>query len=518
MGLGIVPRPGERLLPVASALLLAAAFPPLHLGIPSFVGLVPFAVWVTRLPHGAEGAASAARGGLLLGLVLYGLLLHWIVPALAWVTPLAVPAFLAVLTVLAGLTALFGSLLHRGVHGLHVPVWLALPVTWTAVEWLQGHLPGPLAFPWLGLGTSLTGFPEWVGIAEMVGARGVTFWLALVNGLIVGLIVSADARSRRPFAAVAVLAMVAAAPAGWGAWRAGTLETRAAARLGVVHTSVPAESRRDVDAWHREVEADLDRALTGSLPESLDLLILPEGLWVGEEERASAEALTERLRAYALEAAAPVLFGAYSRLDSKTSVNAALLMEPSGLGAYRYEKRRLVPLVETTALPGTSSFTRFRPGGSPDGDGVPVLRVGGTGFGVLICFEAIFPGEARAARIAGADVLVNLTNDGWFGVEGGSRAALHQHAAHLVMRAIETRAGAARSANGGFSFFVDPVGRVSGTAGPEGSGVQGDTVFTTDGVTFYTRHGDLVGPASALVALLFGLAGLSGAVRPHSRG
>ena len=516
-----LPRRGEWLLPGASGLLLAASYPPLHLLFPPVVGLVPFAIWVARLPEGPGGAGSAARGGFVLGVVMHGLLLHWIVPALAWVTGWAVPVFLAVLAILAGLTALFGASLHRAIHRLSMPMWLALPVTWTGVEWLQAHLPGALAFPWLGLGTSLTSLPETVGVAEWVGARGVTFWLALANGLAATALLSAGgAQRRRTTAVVALVALVGvlAVPTGWGVHRARTLETRPAARIALISTSVSAEMRSDLVRWHEEATVVLERLL-GEVPvDAVDLIVLPEGMLVGEPsignppgeaagsrsgDPAGAASLADRLRAQSERIGAPILVGAYLPEGRDGGRNSAVLIGASGPASYRYDKQRLVPLVETSpwawsALGTGLGSARFQPG-----IGRATLSIAGVALGPLICFEAIFASEARAARAAGADVLVNLTNDGWFGIAGAtSRVALHQHAAHIIMRAIETRAGAARVANVGFTFVVDPMGRTHAAGDPGAAGVHVATVRTTDMPTFHTRYGDLLGPASGLAVLV----------------
>ena len=512
----LAPSQGVWLLPVASALLLAASYPPLHLLVPPFVALVPFAVWVARLSGDGEGARSAMLGGLVLGVAMHGLLLHWIVPALAWVTAWAVPVFFTVLAVLSALAALFGLALHRAVHRLAVPVWLALPLSWTGVEWLQAHLPGGLAFPWLGLGTSLTGHPEVVGIAELVGARGVTFWLALANGVLASWILSyAEPRRRRAMAAVALVAVVAL-PVAWGMWRATTLETRTAGHVAVVGTDLSAEIRADVARWREAASTEVAGLLAGLGPGEVDLVVLPEGMLVGDVRDGPEQdgSLAARLRAQAERIRAPILVGAYVPEGREGARNSAVLMQAGGVSPFRYDKRRLVPLVETTrwamGIPGAGfEAGRSGRGGREAGgyDRLP-LEVRGAALGVLICFEASFASDARAARRAGANVLVNITNDGWFGVAGaGSRAALHQHAAHLVMRAVETRAGAVRAANGGFSFFVDPVGRVHGAVEPGASAVSVATVRTTDVSTFYARHGDVLGPASALAALLFILSG-----------
>ena len=185
--------------------------------------------------------------------------------------------------------------------------------------------------------------------------------------------------------------------------------------------------------------------------------------------------------------------------------NSAFLVRADGLDDYRYDKRHLVPIVERAPLlpaawvGGPEYFGSFAAG-----EGWPLAVVGSETFGVLICYESTFPGASRAFRRAGADVLVNITNDSWYGGEPrwARTLALWQHPAHLVMRAIENRSGVVRSANTGISMFVDPVGRVHEATELFQADVTVATVQTTDLVTFYTRHGDLVGAAAAAAALL----------------
>ena len=137
------------------------------------------------------------------------------------------------------------------------------------------------------------------------------------------------------------------------------------------------------------------------------------------------------------------------------------------------------------------------------------MSVGGAGFGVLICYESIFPQLSRTYRRQGADFLVNITNDAWFGRERpiwSRTSALTQHPSHLVMRAIENRIGVARSANTGISLFVDPRGRRSAATPLFRPATRVATVETTDGLTLYTRLGDWPGSLGAASAVLLLLA------------
>ncbi len=515
------------IVPGASALLLALSYPPLHPLVIPFAGLVPFAVWVARRSDDDRGRAASTRGGALLGAIYVTVLCWWVLASLLRTTRLAVPVFLAGVTLVALVAALFGRVLHHAVRGVRAPLWLALPVTWTGFEWTLAHLPGGLAFPWLGLGTSLTGFPELVGIAELVGARGVTFWIALVNGLLAAALLAGFGRARRSrYLAAAVVVLLV--PMAWGAWRARTIEVRSAGSVAVVQTDVPGAVRlRDPSAARDSAHAALERLLPTIATGSVGLVVLPEVALPVEPDRAAAAADMDRLRQHARELDAPILFGAWGRDpdadDGSEGVryNSAFVMGVGGLDDFRYDKHRLVPLVEHTPLV-TSSLLSFPLGtGSYGvGQGRPLAVVDRNSFAVLICFESAFEADARAARNAGADVLVNITSDAWFGTEPSEArtTVLWQHPAHMVMRAIENRAGVARASNRGISLFVDPLGHVHDATRPFEEAVRVAEVTTTDVTTVYARMGDVTGNACAVVAFLLLLSSFRRGVSASGRG
>ena len=442
------------------------------------------------------------------GTVYFGLMLYWLLLALIWFTKLAILAFLATLGVLVVMTTIFAWLLHHGVHRVRAPLWLALPVTWTAMEWARASLPSTLSFPWLGLGTSLTGFPELVGVAEIVGARGVTFWVALVNGLVAGVLLRIGGR-RRWRRELAAIVLVVGLPMGWGVWRAETIETRSAARVAVVQPNVAEHLKLEPEEGRAATAEALGRLLPRIGPNDVDLVVLPEVTFPGLFPRgpeASDDLLG--LQRFSREIGAPVLFGGlgYTRDgDDLTPYNSAFVMEPRGLTGFQYDKRFLVPIAERTPFAplGSLGFLPYA-GTYGVGDGWPLAEVDETRLGVLICYESAYPEASRAFRLEGADVLVNITNDAWYGREPlyTRTTALWQHPAHMVMRAIENRTGVARSANTGISLFVDPIGRVHGSSALFTEDVRIGELLTTDTLTFYTRYGDLLGTASAIVTLL----------------
>jgi apolipoprotein N-acyltransferase len=534
-----MPPRGERALPVLAGILLAAAYPPVRLVLPAFVGLVPLLVFIAERPPGATGRWSATRAGIVTGLVYFGLQLYWMVVALSQYSSLAIPAYALTVVVLAGLTGAFGWGLHYTSERLGLPLVLTAALLWTTMEWVQGRL-GDFAFPWLGLAYALTPYPILAGAADLVGARGLTLWIAGVNGLLAMALVRARAGvlhpgpdpGRGPAPILAAALLLAAVPAGYGVWRAATLELLPVARVAVVQPNIPQHLRFDAALTLDTSMTMLTRLTLNAVREDperhepvqgtrqLDLVAWPEVALTAE--LADEPTLTRTVRHLSARIDAPILVGAYGTDGAGRLYNSAFLIGEDGVRGPRYDKRRLVPFVERVPLRATgrrfgglergrdaplfrtaSSHGRADPTGPVSALAVGPDRPAGAAFGVLICYEAIFADLARSYRRSGADYLVNITNDGWFGRDTpyGRTTALWQHPAHVTMRAIENRIGVARAANTGISMFVDPLGRTRQGTPLFVHDVRVETVLTTRQLTLYTRWGDWLTTLTALATL-----------------
>lgn len=526
-------------------MLLALAYPPARLLAPAFVGLVPLLVFIAERPRGPAGRWSALMAGALTGVVYYGLLLYWVVVALMPESALAVPAYVLSVVLLAGFTALFAWALHYTLERLPmVPLALLAAVLWTTVEWTQARM-GDLAFPWLGLGYALAPFPRIAGAADLVGVRGLTLWIAAINGLLAMALVRYRAAGAQRGSAVgrlvATTVVLAAIPVAYGVWRAATLELRPAARVAVVQPNISQEIRRDHALALDTSMVMLTRLTPGGHDASVQLVAWPEVALT--TELAGDTALLDAVRDLSRLAGAPILAGAYGvdpparRSDRPGAHNSAFLVSADGVIGPRYDKRRLVAFVERVPVTGRGlhrgrAGPLFRTGGTEAvghavsvegavegavedalegavegavGDAVGDAfgdAFGGAAFGVLICYESAFGDLARGYRRDGAEFLVNITNDGWFGREPwyARTTALWQHPAHMTMRAIETRMGAARAANTGISMFIDPLGRVQRATPLFVHAVLSDVVLTTDATTLFVRWGDWLATLAALAA------------------
>ena len=521
----LAPPPGSGWL-AASALLLGLAHPPFHLLLPSFVALVPYALWIERLPEGAEGRSAALRGGFFLGLIYFTLVFYWLLVALVFYTPMAILAFGAPVLILSGFLALVTLGTLRARRRLGWPVWIALPAFWTSMEWFRAQL-ADVAFPWMGLGDTLTGFPWLIGAADIVGSRGLTVWLVAINGLIAGLwaagrrsdVTASRGRLESRRAMGLALALLIVVPTAYSLYRWNTLKLLPAGRAVLVQPNIPEDLKLDsaaaVDSTVRATNTLLTSALAGGA-DSVDLVLLPETALpvfidpIPSIPHAGRGDLVAWAGQWAQRFDAPILFGGIGADDlgegEYDHFNSAFLLDREGRRLARYDKKYLVPIVERVPFVDPDLF-RGVPffGGFAVGVESPVLQAGGARFGVLICYESIFTQLSRHYRNNGADFLVNITNDAWFGRAEpwwNRSSALTQHPAHLVMRAIENRIGVARAANTGISQFVDPLGRVEQSTELFTEAVVTGDVKTSAVLTLYTRFGDVLGWAAAITALL----------------
>jgi apolipoprotein N-acyltransferase len=196
----------------------------------------------------------------------------------------------------------------------------------------------------------------------------------------------------------------------------------------------------------------------------------------------------------------PILFGVidvqfYPRVGQPADYdyfNAAMLADSTGFvgGFAPTRKQYLVPVVERVPFLNPKWFGGLKYfGGYGKGTGAITYALPWGKFGVLICYESIFPAQSRALRRNGADVILNITNDAWF----GRSIAPWQHEAHMTLRAIENRVGVVRSANTGISSYIDPLGRIHGATELFVPATRTYRAQTTDIRTLFVRAGDWSG-------------------------
>jgi apolipoprotein N-acyltransferase len=297
---------------------------------------------------------------------------------------------------------------------------------------------------------------------------------------------------------------------GYGRWRLSSLTMRPVAPIVIVQPNIPQEEKWQKENLDRIVTMLADLTREGMRVGEPRLVVWPEvalpGYLVQNPEWA------DTLRALSAPAGVPILFGVLdvefqpTRAPDGTQeyevFNAAMTTDSTGAIARQrpYRKEFLVPVVERVPFLDPDWFKGLKYfGGFGRGEDQAAFRYAFGEAGVLICYESIFPQLSREYRRAGAEILVNITNDAWF----GRSIAPHQHEAHLAFRAIENRVGIVRAANTGISAYVDPLGRFHGETALETSASRTYQVQTTSVTTPFTRFGDWAGMGS-----LLGTAGL----------
>ncbi len=493
----------------ASALLLFLASPGLFAYAPlAWLALVPLLIAISR-PGTTTGGAF--RLGLGTGLIYYPLLLYWIIIVLGhyghlpfWVT---VPAL--------GLLALYMSLYLAGfaglvsrLHGRACQVWLA-PVVWVGLDWLRSRLL--TGFPWLDLGYTQFSHPLLIQVSDLCGHHGVTFLIVMVNCLLVAALGNSPAklfRPSRPGAAVLTALLFLALAFGYSLVRyrgiAAELTGAEHLKVAVIQGNIPQGEKWRADTQETTLDKYMNLTAREMSANSPDLLVWPE--------TAMPFFLLEspdlyRLESLAVTGGAAILTGApFRELDPSRHLvryyNSAFLINRQGRVTGRYDKEHLVPFGEYVPLkrflfflgPVVETIADFS-----RGTNLRPIPCQNTGVGVLICFESIFPDLARRQTAAGAGLLVNITNDAWY----GRSSAPWQSLSMAVFRAVENRRSLARAANTGVSGFIDPLGRLFALSPLfEDYSATMSLPVLTNGTVFTDHYGYLAGRACLVLTLL----------------
>jgi len=513
------PTRAEATIAVAAGLLLGLAFPPIPLLLPAALCLVPLALFTSRVADEGDGLARCARVGGWFAIVGFGANLYWIAVALLLFTKLALLAYIGTIIGFALIEAGTMVILCAARRATRWPFALLLPPVWVASEMFLLHM-GDLAFPWLPLGLAVAEHPHLAQLADLSGVHGLSAVLALVNGLIADAVLLAArpiaqprrhrSRAGRP---LALAGLVVALVYGYGTWRLATTTPRPLASIMAVQPNVPEDEKLQEAMRGRFMSVLLDRTRAGWPPATPTALIVwPEAAL--PDLMSNHTEWFDSLRTLAALTRTPLVFGV---LDVRffgpdyEIYNAAMLADSAGVvGAQPvYHKSYLVPIVERVPFvnprwfAGLKYFGGFGRGGTPVPYRFPFGRAG-----VVICYESIFPDLARGYRREGVDVLLNITNDAWF----GETTAPYQHAAHLRLRAIENRVGIVQVANTGISEYVDPRGRVHGATRLSTPATRVYATETTDIITPYVAWGDWVGMLAAVITAAFAVAAIREAV------
>ena len=515
----------------ASGLFIPLSFPKSDLELLAWIALVPL--------HWALDGKTKAQAfwiGWLSGTIAFTGMMAWVVTAMTTYGKVPLPISYGILLLLTAYLGLYVGLYSAGAVWFRSLIprygFFVFPCLWVTLELIRTYALSGM--PWGLLGYSQYRQIEIIQIADHMGVYGVSFLIVLVNVALAEFLswLMPYFRNFRPARLPWELAAMAALLVTLS-WQYGLVtlsETpfsdvpRLSITVGVVQPNVDQAVKWDT-AYREETLARFDR-LTEKLGRATDLVVWPEAATPFVFEREPVYQL--QLMALANRAQAPILFGSPALRfypDRRPYLmNSAYLLAPDGQLLGRYDKHHLVPFGEY--IPFKSSLLSFLDklvegiGDFEPGTGPTVLTLppklksatAGTAgttlrpinFGVAICYEVIFPNLVRQFAANGAEFLVTVTNDAWF----GPSAAASQHFSMVVFRSVENHLAFARSANTGISGFIDPFGRI----------VEATPIFTEQAVkatmqvwrpyTFYSRHGDVFAYGCAIICALLFLFGI----------
>ena len=460
--------------------------------------------WVALIPLLTALQGVSVRRGLMLGYV--GGLCFYLI-AFPWITEVVGVRwydYLLLASYLGMYLALFGGIYAAASSRTDHPAVLLTPALWVTMEFAWSHA-GFLTLPTL-IAYSQYRSPLVLQIASLTGPYGVSFLIVMVNALGAKLV-----RAKRPSRPEWIyVALILPGALGFGLWRLSTAETVDTLTIAVVQANIPQALKWEKAYYRQHLEKHVRLTREAVEQHAPDLVIWPEsavpGYFTGFGPFRDVLALGKELETHLLVGGAGLPKSAKGGASAR-SFNAAYLISGNGSLVDEYHKRHLLPFAEYVpmrdSLPWPERFTRGR-GSFIPGEEVKILVVDGEPFAVMICWETLFPDLVRESALAGANFLVNIGNEAWF----GDTAAPHQFFAANVFRAVENGMSVARSLNTGVSGFVDPYGRIMATVSEKGeetfvAGYASARVPIVRERTFYTRHGDVFVYGIAVFALLF---------------
>ena len=390
----------------------------------------------------------------------------------------------------------------RGLDGQAGPriALLMAPVVWVAVELARTHL---LDFPWDLLGAVQVDNIPLARIATVTGVYGISFEIVLVNAaLATALLLPRGKRARMLLVSLGIAALLQAGR--WLPQAASAADRRAV----LVQENVPAEGAPwTVEDYHRNLRefgdvSAVDEDWQAGRP---DLVVWPESpapfLSRDAVVLAALADTARRTKAWMVVGVTGIDDPMSPTARRDAYYNSALLVSPEGDVAGRYDKIHLVPFGEYVPFGKLFSFADAltkEVGAFERGTSRQPLRAGNKRLGVFICYEAAFPDEVRQFAANGAQVLVNISNDGWYGDSG----AWAQHLQQARMRAVENNRWYLRDTNTGKTAAIDPLGRVVASIPRKTRSRLEAPYALVERTTFYTRHGAWFAYLCAIISLV----------------
>jgi apolipoprotein N-acyltransferase len=475
------------LLALFSGVLLALSFPK--------PGISPLA-WFAFVPLFVAAAGTspklAFKLGFAAGAAAYAGVLYWLNIVMMTYGKLPAPVSVSLYLTLVAYLALYpGAVLWLARRGedRRISLLCSFPALWVAGELVRSYLL--TGFPWADLGYSQFRTLPLIQISDLTGVYGVSFLVAFANVVFYRMWVwFREKEAPYPVRGFLALLVLLAATLGYGLNALNRVENGPLQQVLLVQGNIAQDVKWD-PAFEESTVATYERLTRKACQLGGTLVVWPESALPFFFQ--SEPAYAARVRSLAVELKSCLVTGspAFEKEGELTRyLNSAFLISPTGAILGRSDKLHLVPFGEYVPLAGLFPFVNKMVAGIGDfsaGRSALPLETTGGKIGVLVCFEGIFPEVSRAYVQAGAGILVNITNDAWF----GKSSAPYQHLSMTVFRAVENRVPLVRAANTGISAVIDSKGHIHGMTRLFEEATLSAQVRRGEGGSFYSRHGDL---------------------------
>ena len=475
-------------LAVISGVLLFLSFPKFGSGWFAWIAFIP-------LFFALKKAATFTQGlllGFITGIVSYTGIIYWIAFVIINYGYLPLYTGIILMLLLACYLSIYIALFAGCIVYFRekIPILLTAPVLWICCEYGKSFLLS--GFPWENLGYSQYLNTYFLQFADIAGVFGLSFLIVLINAAIFEII---DKRSKRAYAIACVVFLVLAGVYIYGIFRLDQVDKAVKNSPGMEVSLIQGNIDQSVkwnENYQRETLNIYEQLSLRNSPGNESLIIWPETAAPFLFQNISS--LHDQIINLSLKTKSWLLFGSVSRSqteDSDDFFNSAYLLSPSGEIKGKYDKVHLVPYGEYVPFRDVFPFVKKLTAGIGDfgrGDGFSPLNLDNKKIGILICYESILPSAARMYKNNSAGLLVNITNDAWF----GKTSAPFQHFSMAVFRSVETRLYLVRAANTGICGIIDPGGRI----------IAETDIFREDALkgyvkfvnipTFYAEYGDIL--------------------------
>jgi apolipoprotein N-acyltransferase len=473
----------------ATAILLILSFPRLELSFLAWIALVPLMVVIAHRP----APARAFLLGWFAGTSFFYVSCYWLTYSMIHYGGL--PPVLAYLLLFPGalvvgvFPGVFAFLLALAIK--HWGGWAVLlaPVFWPATEWARLIVTGQL---WNALGYSQAFHPTFIQPAIWGGVYVVSFLIMTINTAIVVLVTSRGTRAITISGFLVLLVPLAITVSPFFETHTDS-SAKSPVTVVALQPNVPMNLEKSNDELNelRERHWSMTVNALKNLPgdNSPRFVIWPESPM--NFTYAADRTFQEQLANFTRQNHTSLLFNSLEPTLANGFYNSALLINEDGRLIAQYDKIRLLPFGEYVPLPqwlpGASLITGLVGDFTP-GDKYTVMPFGDHRAGTFICIESAYPFIARRLTNEGADVLINISNDGYL----GPTAVLRQHLANVIFRAVENGRPVLRVTNTGISARIDASGRIEDQTTPFQRDVRVWQVRPSSiESTFYTRHGDI---------------------------